>query len=119
MPVVRSMCFGYRKAVMPESGLLTSGDWVIGTGFAAQAAPGGSNSFYAIYDNTAFAESASSEQGRGLAAIIAQSHPDLAHPDLASSGGSARDAAQLAVHSFAEGYFGAQRTLSPRRAALR
>ena len=54
--------------------------------------------------------------GAALAGIIAQSHPDAAQAGEALNT-QARDAAQLAVHSFAEGYFGARRTLSPRRAA--
>lgn len=81
--------------------------WGLTPGFAAQGVAGQCGSFYALYDGADFAA-----PGRGLAAIIAQAHPDASQSEAA-----ARDAAQLAVHSFAEGYFGAQRTLSPRRAA--
>jgi hypothetical protein len=86
--------------------------WVVTPGFAAQAPSEQASSFYALYDGTDFAAPDSTAKGRGLAAIIAQAHPDASQP-----GTAARDAAQLAVHSFAEGYFGARRTLSPRRAA--
>ena len=79
--------------------------WAVSPGFAAQAQSEHASSFYALYNGADFAA-----PGRGLAAIIAQSHTD-------QPGNAARDAVQLAVHSFAEGYFGARRTLSPRRAA--
>jgi hypothetical protein len=99
----------------PEAARNTA--WVVNPGFATQAPSGQANSFYALYDGADFGM-----PGRGLAAIIAQSHPEAAHPetthsDTAQPDTHARDAAQLAVHSFAEGYFGAQRTLSARRAA--
>jgi Protein kinase domain len=86
--------------------------WVISPGFAAQAPSEQASSFYALYDGADFAGPEATANGRGLAAVIAQSHPDAGQP-----GTAARDAAQLAVHSFAEGYFGARRTLSARRAA--
>ncbi|HYP64504.1 MAG TPA: protein kinase [Acidocella sp.] len=81
--------------------------WRITPGFAAQGQAGQCGSFYALYDGTDFGA-----PGRGLAAIIAQAHPEAGQLESA-----VRDAAQIAVHEFAEGYFGAQRTLSPRRAA--
>jgi hypothetical protein len=81
--------------------------WVVSPGFATQAPSEQSSAFYALYDGAEFAA-----PSRGLAAIIAQSHGDASQPAA-----KARDAVQLAVHSFAEGYFGARRTLSPRRAA--
>ncbi len=75
--------------------------WGVTPGFAAPQEPGGT--FYALYNGADYAV-----PGRGLAAIIAQAHP---------APGCTGQAAQLAVHSFAEGYFGAPPTLSPRRAA--
>lgn len=84
-----------------------SGDWVIDSGFAAHHAADASPSFYALYNGADFAA-----PERGFAAVIAQAHMEAGLP-----GAGARDAAQLAVHGFAEGYFGAQRTLSTRRAA--
>ncbi len=104
------MFYGCRSA-RPRAGMTESekpsGSLQISTGFAARAAPNLSATFYAVYDGTDFAATE-----RGQAAIIAQ-----AHEDAGLSSTALRDAAQLAVHSFAEGYFGAQRTLSPRRAA--
>jgi hypothetical protein len=81
--------------------------WVITPGFAAQSPSEQASSFYALYDGADLAA-----PQRGLTGVIAQAHAEAGQP-----GTAARDAVQLAVHSFAEGYFGAQRTLSPRRAA--
>jgi Protein kinase domain len=92
---------------MAEAEPATNTGWVVSSGFAAQAPSEQASSFYALYDGADFAAPA-----RGLAAIIAQSPADPTQP-----GNAARDAVQLAVHSFAEGYFGARRTLSARRAA--
>ncbi len=92
---------------MPDAAPDCATGWVVNPGFAAQTPSGQACSFYALYNGADFAT-----PGRGLAAIIAQSHPDNGVADTA-----ARDTVQLAVHSFAEGYFGAQRTLSARRAA--
>ncbi len=89
----------------PDAAPASTSGWAVETGFAAQAPSEHASSFSALYDGADFAA-----PGRGLAAIIAQAHTD-------QLGNAARDAVQLAVHSFAEGYFGAQRTLSPRRAA--
>jgi hypothetical protein len=97
---------------MADQELPQKSSWAVSPGFATQALSGLSSSFYALYDGADFAAPDSALNGRGLAAVIAQ-----AHPDASQSGTTARDAAQLAVHSFAEGYFGAQRTLSARRAA--
>jgi hypothetical protein len=81
--------------------------WAVTPGFAAQAPSEQASSFYALYDGADFGA-----PGRGLAGVIAQAQPDAGLPATA-----ARDSVQLAVHSFAEGYFGARRTLSGRRAA--
>lgn len=86
--------------------------WVITPGFAAQGPSEQASSFYALYDGADFAATGAAAMGRGLAGIIAQAHAEAGQAAIA-----ARDAVQLAVHSFAEGYFGAQRTLSARRAA--
>ena len=86
---------------------IVSAGWRIGTGFAASLAPSASRRFYAVYEGGAFGHAE-----RGIVAAIARGHPE---------GGShikgASESAQLVVHSFAEGYFGARRTLSPKRAA--
>lgn len=99
--------YGCRRVDVADGELARNTGWAVSPGFAAQARPEQASSFYALYDGADFAA-----PSRGLAAVIAQSH---AGPG--QNGTAARDAAQLAVHSFAEGYFGAQRTLSPRRAA--
>nr|WP_295740208.1 bifunctional protein-serine/threonine kinase/phosphatase [uncultured Acidocella sp.] len=83
--------------------------WSLETEFAAslQGAGASSRNFYALYEGEAFGV-----PGRGALAVIARAHADKrAKP----SGG--RDAVQTAVASFAEGYFGAKRTFSPRKAA--
>jgi len=70
------------------------------------ALPGG-ECFYAAYTGDAFGQ-----PERGVIAAIASAHIDR--------GAEAKDAgaaAELVIHSFAEGYFGAPRTLSPKRAA--
>ena len=75
--------------------------WGVTPGFAAPEGQG--SSLYALYDGADYAA-----PGRGLVAIIAQAHPEPGQPS---------HAAQLAAHCFAEGYFGAQPTFSPSRAA--
>jgi hypothetical protein len=92
--------------VAAETGPVESGGWRIGTGFAGAAAPRNSSNFYAVYAGEDFGHAE-----RGVIALMARAHPEAA-ADLAG----AREAAQLVVHSLAEGYFGAQRTLSGRRA---
>jgi hypothetical protein len=79
--------------------------WRIASGFAATRSAATSGNFYALYEGGVFGNA-----DRGLAAAIARAHAPSATP-------GARDAAQLAVHEFAEGYFAAPRTLSPGRAA--
>ncbi len=87
--------------------LLELGGWRIGIGFASSVGLAVSRHFYAVYGGDAF-----DHAERGIAAIMARAHPgDREHP------GGAQEAAQLVVHSFAEGYFGAPRTLGPKRAA--
>jgi hypothetical protein len=81
--------------------------WQIATGFAASFAADRSRNFYAVYTGDNFGH-----PERGIVGAIARGHPK--NPGQARG---ARDAAQLVVHSLAEGYFGAQRTLSARRAA--
>jgi hypothetical protein len=63
--------------------------------------------FYAVYEGEAFGH-----PERGIIAVIARGHA----ADTEGVKG-AQSAAQLAVHSFAEGYFGARRTFGPKRAA--
>ncbi|OYV25800.1 MAG: hypothetical protein B7X08_04245, partial [Acidocella sp. 20-63-7] len=86
---------------------VSSGGWQIATGFAASASARESRNFYAVYAGDAFGHAQ-----RGIIAALARAHPD--RPEHLAD---ARDCAQLAVHSLAEGYFGAARTLSSRRAA--
>jgi hypothetical protein len=90
-----------------DSGEIASGGWRIGAGFATSTRAGPALPFYAVYEGGAFGH-----KERGIIAAMA-----CAHPGGADGGRGAREAAQLAVHSFAEGYFGAQRTLSAKRAA--
>ena len=85
--------------------LVSSGGWRIAAGFAATRPPAGSRHFYAVYGGAAFGHEA-----RGILAALASAHPPPQQPGHATS-------AQLAVHTLAEGYFGAQRTLSAARAA--
>jgi len=86
---------------------ITCGGWRIAAGFAATAPARQSASFYAVYAGDAFGH-----PDRGIIATMARAHPE--NPDQKTG---ARESAQLVVHSLAEGYFGAQRTLSSRRAA--
>jgi hypothetical protein len=92
---------------MAEAGPIASGAWGISTGFAAQSSPALSHNFYAVYGGEAF-----DAPERGMVGVIAR-----AHAETQFSTAGVRAAAQLAVHSLVEGYFGAQRTLSARRAA--
>jgi Protein kinase domain len=102
------MCSGCRpRIVTAESEPVASGGWRIATGFAASTAARHSRNFYAVYAGDAFGHAE-----RGLIATLARAHPEVPGHSF-----GARDSAQLAVHSLAEGYFGAQRTLSSRRAA--
>jgi hypothetical protein len=93
--------------VTAETEPVTSGGWRIGTGFAASIPARHAHHFYAVYAGDAFGH-----PERGIIAAIAR-----AHPEAQEHAAGARDSAQLTVHSLAEGYFGAQRTLSSRRAA--
>lgn len=102
------MSYGSRlNIVAAEPTPVSSGGWQIATGFAASAPSRESRNFYAVYAGDAFGHAE-----RGILAAMARAHPD--RPDRLAD---ARDCAQLAVHSLAEGYFGAARTLSSRRAA--
>ncbi|GLR67005.1 serine/threonine protein kinase [Acidocella aquatica] len=87
--------------------VVSGGGWRIAAGFAATRAPGGSCHFYAVYEGAAFGQ-----EERGILAALASAHPPPQQPGNAAS-------AQLTVHSLAEGYFGAPRTLSAPRAASR
>jgi hypothetical protein len=102
------MCYGFRlPTVTVEAEPIASSGWRIATGFAANCAPRHSRNFYAVYTGDAFGHAE-----RGIIGAMARAHPTL--PTLTEG---ARDSAQLVVHSLAEGYFGAQRTLSGHRAA--
>jgi hypothetical protein len=63
--------------------------------------------FFATYTGAAF-----EHPERGMISVIA-----LAHPDGPDRAGHAAASAQLVVHSFADGYFGARRTFGAKRAA--
>jgi hypothetical protein len=80
---------------------LASGGWRIATQFIGETRSAAN--FYAVYEGSAFGHAE-----RGIIAAMAAAQTP-------AKGASA--AAQLVVHSFAEGFFGAQRTFSPRRAA--
>jgi hypothetical protein len=84
-------------------GEVKSGGWHISARFAAPANTGKNPNFYAVYEGDAFGH-----PERGIIAAIAAAQ-------MPARG--AGPAAQLVLHSFAEGFFGAQRTFSPRRAA--
>jgi len=89
---------------------LISGGWQIATGFAASAPQQLSRRFYAVYEGSAFGH-----PERGLIAALARGHEGGPGAEPGVKG--ANEAAQLVVHSFAEGYFGARRTLGTKRAA--
>jgi hypothetical protein len=89
---------------------LVSGGWQIATGFAATKSQQQSRRFYAVYEGSAFGH-----PERGLIATLAHGHEGGNDPEPSAKG--ANEAAQLVVHSFAEGYFGARRTLGTKRAA--
>ncbi len=91
----------------PGGSDIESGGWRIAAGFAATALPRHSSNFYAVYAGDAFGH-----PQRGIIAAMAR-----AHTESTEHNHGARESAQLVVHSLAEGYFGAQRTLSIRRAA--
>jgi hypothetical protein len=82
--------------------------WALKAGFAARLASSLSRHFYALYEGAHF-----DAPERGLLAAMAS-----AHPANAQAAPFARDAAQLLVQSFAEGFFSARRTHSPRRAVM-
>ncbi len=85
---------------------LVSGGWQIGTGFAAVKPQSQSQRFYAVYEGEAFGH-----PERGIIALLARGH------GAGEKVKGANEAAQLVVHSFAEGYFGARRTFGATRAA--
>jgi hypothetical protein len=93
-----------------ESPPVISGGWQIGTGFAASLPPRQSSRFYAVYEGSAFGH-----PERGIIATVARGHETGSGSGDSLKG--AHEAAQLVVHSFAEGYFGARRTLGAKRAA--
>lgn len=102
------MCCGCRLPTgMVDAAPIASGGWEIAAGYAASNPARASRNFPAIYAGTDFDYPA-----RGIIAGIARAHPES--PDLIDG---ARDSAQLVLHSVAEGYFGAPKTLSSRRAA--
>ncbi|MBU6419615.1 MAG: serine/threonine protein kinase [Proteobacteria bacterium] len=80
--------------------------WSISAGFAAEG-EAGARSFFALYEGENFGA-----PERGALAVIA-----CAHADGRAAAAGACAAVQSAVHTFAEGYFGARRTLSPGKAA--
>ncbi|MCB5945267.1 bifunctional protein-serine/threonine kinase/phosphatase [Acidocella sp. KAb 2-4] len=94
---------------MADTAPLACGAWRVATAFAAQAGSSASHNFFAVYTGDSFGA-----PERGVVGVMARAHAELPHGAT-----GARDAAQLAVHEFAEGYFGARRTLSARRAAAR
>jgi hypothetical protein len=93
------------------------GGWRIAPHFAACANGAISRHFYAVYAGDAFGA-----PERGIVAVMARAHPQpqpqpQPHMQADEHLAGAREAVQLIVHSFVEGYFGARRTLSARRAA--
>jgi hypothetical protein len=92
----------------PADHLWSINGWQLKTGFAARVDSSLSRHFYALYAGEHFGAPA-----RGLLAAMAS-----AHPANAEAAPFARDAAQLLVQSFAEGFFSARRTHSPRRAVI-
>jgi hypothetical protein len=78
--------------VETEAPPLISGGWQIGTGFAAVNPQSQSRRFYAVYEGAAFGH-----PERGIIALLARGHG----ADDEAKGANA--AAQLVVHSFAEG----------------
>ena len=81
--------------------------WSLHAEFAAAGDAAAARNFYALYEGENFAA-----PDRGALAVIAR-----AHADGRKTTQGAREAVQSAVHGFAEGYFGARRTISPRKAA--
>ncbi len=81
--------------------------WSIEADFASQGELAAARNFYALYEGESFGV-----PERGALAIIAR-----AHADGRADAAGARGAVQSVVHGFAEGYFGARRTISPRKAA--
>jgi len=88
----------------PDQSKLSAWGWTlaIAPASAVSAAPESAD-FHAIYSGEAF-----DKAGRGIVAAVARGIGD---------GCRAMEAAQIAVHSLAEGYFGAAATLGPGRAA--
>ncbi|MDR3520351.1 MAG: protein kinase [Acidocella sp.] len=87
---------------------LASGGWQIRTGFTGTDAA----SHFSVYQGSDFGH-----PERGILAAIARAHPAGAAESGAAKACGPRDAAQISVFSFAEGYFGARRTLGIKRAA--
>ena len=82
-------------------------EWRILAAFASQGEGAVARNFYALYEGENFGA-----PDRGALAVMA-----CAHADGRMDTDGARAAVQSAVHGFAEGYFGARRTISPRKAA--
>jgi serine/threonine protein phosphatase PrpC len=81
-----------------------SGGWILTVGAASAAdQPEENHDFHASYSGEAFGS-----PQRGLIAVVARG---------SGAGRGAREAAEIAVHELAEGYFGAAATLGPGRAA--
>lgn len=83
------------------------GGWSINTEFASHGEEAAARHFYALYEGGNF-----DVPDRGQLAVIASAH---AAGRVGVAG--VRAAVQSAVHGFAEGYFGARQTISPRKAA--
>jgi serine/threonine protein phosphatase PrpC len=83
---------------------ICAGGWTVAVGAASAAAqPDENHDFHAIYSGQAFGH-----PQRGLVATVARG---------SGAGRGAREAAEIAVHEFVEGYFGAAATLGAGRAA--
>src|SRR5579862_1799660 len=86
-----------------EGSDLSAAGWTVAVGAASTPAAAGAHEFHAIYSGEAFGHAA-----RGIVAVVARG---------LGAERSMLEAAQLAVHSFVEGYFGAAATLGAGRAA--
>jgi serine/threonine protein phosphatase PrpC len=86
-----------------NDGALTVSGWSLGVGAAASGPAAVAAEVHAIYSGDAF-----DNPGRGIIAAVARG---------LGSGRPAGEAAQIAAHSLAEGYFGAAATLGAARAA--
>lgn len=92
------------KAMSVEGQHLTGGGWTLSVGAASRTVGGTEGQdFHAVYRGEAFGN-----PRRGLLVAVSRA---------ASDDRAGREAAQIAVHGFAEGYFGATPTLGVGRAA--